>query len=288
MEHKTVTQTPVLQVVNEAQAEIKQARKDGCELIHVEEVKGVQQVNARELHKFLGSRRNFADWIKERIEHCDFVENVDYISFSQICEKPKGGRPKVEYILTIAAAKELSMMEGTERGKQARRYFLACEEKLRKLMSMPSYKIDDPIARARRWANEQEEKLRQLDGMQTQLMEQGQQIVALQEEKKENKGKLDFVNQVLTSETCYTSTQMAKELDVKSGRTLHKMLRDAGVMFWESGTWMLVAKYTGHDYTKMRTHSYFTEGGKPVTHSYTVWTEKGRMFLHTLRNIGKI
>ena len=65
-----------------------------------------QTVNARELHKFLDSKRQFVDWIKNRIEKYGFVENQDYITFSQNNEK---GRPSQDYHITLDMAKELAM-----------------------------------------------------------------------------------------------------------------------------------------------------------------------------------
>lgn len=79
----------------------------------------VQTVNARELHAFLGSKRQFADWISYRIQKYGFIENQDFASFSQICEKPLGGRTGKEFILTLDMAKELCMVETAQ--KAARR-----------------------------------------------------------------------------------------------------------------------------------------------------------------------
>ena len=83
---KTETQDASLQIVNELEAEIQLARKDGMKLVPVEEKQGVQCVNARDLHKYLGSRRDFSNWIKERIEQCDLVLNVDYSVFNKFVE----------------------------------------------------------------------------------------------------------------------------------------------------------------------------------------------------------
>ena len=71
--------------------------------------------------------------MKDQIERCDLVENQDYEVFAEKGENPKGGRPSKEYALSINAAKEISMMSQTEKGKQARRYFIACEEKLKEV-----------------------------------------------------------------------------------------------------------------------------------------------------------
>jgi len=80
--------------------------------------------NARELHGFLEVGRDFSTWIKDRITEYSFIEGQD---FSPILGKSTGGRPTTEYYLSLDMAKELSMVERNEKGKQARRYFIECE-----------------------------------------------------------------------------------------------------------------------------------------------------------------
>jgi len=106
---------------------------DTKELIPIENKNGKQAVNARLLHDFLGSNRDFSNWIKDRIVKCDLVENEDFEVFTKFGENPNGGRPSKEYALSIDAAKEISMMEGNEKGKIARRYFIECEKKLKQM-----------------------------------------------------------------------------------------------------------------------------------------------------------
>lgn len=102
-------------------------------LLPINENNGQRAVNARDLHSFLESKQDFSTWMKNRIEQYGFVENQDYQVFHKIMENPKGGRPLDEYALSIDMAKELSMVERSERGKQARRYFIACEDKLKEV-----------------------------------------------------------------------------------------------------------------------------------------------------------
>lgn len=84
-----------------------------------------QTVNARELHEFLEVGKDFSTWLKDRIEKYDFIENVDYVRFSPESGKtPYGGRPSVEYHISLSMAKELCMVERNEKGKQARQYFI--------------------------------------------------------------------------------------------------------------------------------------------------------------------
>ena len=99
------------------------------ELIKITEHDGKKAVSARELHAFLESRYQFADWIKERIDKYGFVENVDYVLLqNSLKQTGSGGHNKIEYALTVNMAKELSMVENNDKGKQARQYFIAREE----------------------------------------------------------------------------------------------------------------------------------------------------------------
>lgn len=101
------------------------------ELIKISEQNGKQAVSARELHLFLESKQEFANWIKGRIEKYGFIQNQDFEVFDNFIKNPLGGRPLTEYALTIDCAKEISMVEGNEKGKQARRYFIDCEKRLK-------------------------------------------------------------------------------------------------------------------------------------------------------------
>ncbi len=94
--------------------------------------------DARTLHIELQSKKQFSDWIKNRLQ--DFVETVDFISFTPKSEKPLGGRPSTEYLLTIDTAKHLSMMEQTDIGKKVRNAFIQAEKELRKLQQQPQIK----------------------------------------------------------------------------------------------------------------------------------------------------
>jgi len=73
--------------------------------------------DARSLHGWLGTRWGFAHWIEGRITECGFEEGVD---FRRISAKT-GGRPRKDVLVTLDMAKELAMVERTERGRQTRR-----------------------------------------------------------------------------------------------------------------------------------------------------------------------
>lgn len=64
------------------------------------------------------------------------------IHFHKSGENPTGGRSRIEYALSLDMAKEISMLEGNEKGKQARRYFIECEKRLRQVTSQPLSPLD--------------------------------------------------------------------------------------------------------------------------------------------------
>jgi len=144
------------------------------ELVKIREQDGKQSVSARELHGFLESKQQFSDWIKNRIEKYEFVENQDFILISEnyeIKEGRGGDRRSIDYALTLDTAKELSMVEGNEKGKQARRYFIACEKRLKEI---GRFQIPTTLSGALRLAAEQADKI---DEQQKQLEEQQPKVL---------------------------------------------------------------------------------------------------------------
>lgn len=90
-----------------------------------------QLVNATDLHGLVGSKQKFSDWIKNRIEQYDFIEGEDFVVNLGKTPGLFGGRPKTEYHVSLDMAKELCLVENTEQGKKARRYFIEVEKMAR-------------------------------------------------------------------------------------------------------------------------------------------------------------
>ncbi|EAI4579394.1 phage antirepressor Ant [Campylobacter coli] len=97
----------------------------------------INSANAREIFQFLNSEQEYANWIKNRISHYDFIENQDYI-IELVYTK---GRPRKEYYVTLDMAKELCMVENNEKGRQARRYFIECEKRLKNIEAEQMQKL---------------------------------------------------------------------------------------------------------------------------------------------------
>ena len=216
---------------------------------------GKQLVSARELHEGLEVKSRFNDWIKNRINKYGFEENEDYTTLTK--NLVNGGK-ETDYIITLDMAKELCMVENNELGRQYRKYFIECEKKLKQL-DVPSYMIDDKIARAERWIIE--EKQRQ----------------ALCEKVKKLQLKADYTDNVLASDGLLSISQIAKEFGM-TGRKLNELLNKLGVQYKQGKIWVLYAKYADKGYTKYVTH--LVSGTGSVT--YTKWNQKGRKFIYEI------
>lgn len=94
--------------------------------------KGQQLVSARELYEFLEATERFSSWF-ERYCKYGFEENIDYIGckvFNTLARQELQ-----DYAMTIEMAKEFSMLQRTEKGKEARKYFIECEKKAKGIIN---------------------------------------------------------------------------------------------------------------------------------------------------------
>jgi phage antirepressor YoqD-like protein len=93
--------------------------------------------------------------------------------------------------------------------------------------------------------------------------------------------KIEYYNEVLTSTSTYTTTLIAKELGM-SAMCLNRKLNDLKVQYKQNDTWVLYSKYHNLGYTKTTTATYTDSQGITKTSLLTVWTEKGRVFIHEM------
>lgn len=84
-------------------------------------------VSGRELYEALEVKTAYKDWFPRMCEY-GFSEGKDYCSFLSDRSDGKAGKPRTDHQLTIPMAKELCMLQRTDKGKQMRQYFIAVEE----------------------------------------------------------------------------------------------------------------------------------------------------------------
>ena len=93
--------------------------------------------------------------------------------------------------------------------------------------------------------------------------------------------KIKCYNEYISSEGTYTTTQIAKEYGW-GAETLNKKLKEMGIQYKQNGQWLLTAKYDNKGYTKSIPRTYTRLDGTIGTQMQTVWTSKGREFIHSL------
>ena len=230
------------------------------DLIKITTKDGKQLVSARELHDFLGIGVHFSTWMKRMCEY-GFEEDIDFSILKS--SNPNGGIAKIDdYVITIDMAKEISMIQRTEKGKQARLYFIECEKKLKEVDVKANLLLSiynggqEGIAAAK--------KLTELE---------------VEEATKPLLPKAEFYDKVLnpTDEEngftkLLTATEIAKDLGM-TARQLNNILHEKRIIYKQGKTWVLYSKY---DYLMSEKYCDYSinEFGNTLK-----WTEKGRKFI---------
>lgn len=150
------------------------------------------------------------------------------------------------------------------------------------LATKPDDTPDEIMARALLVAQETMKKRDERISLLEHQNAQKDETIALQSaELKEAAPKVEYYDEALSANGTYTTMQIAKEFGI-GAVTLNQKLRNMGVQYKQNGQWLLYAKYTGKGYTKSITRTYTRSDGSAGSQLQTVWTEKGREFIHSL------
>lgn len=231
------------------------------ELIKVEINENHEPVmSARDLHEFLEIETQYTKWFLRMAEY-GFEDNQDYIAISQKRLTAQGNKTEyTDHIIKIDMAKEIAMIQRSEKGKIARQYFLQIEKE----WNSP----EKVMARALRIADES------IKSLQLQNTQQKQIIGEL-------KPKADYTDKILNNKGLVTITQIAKDYGM-SGTSLNNILHDLGIQYKQSDQWLLYSKYHDKGYTHSKTIDITRSDGSPDVKMQTKWTQKGRLFLYEL------
>jgi len=215
-------------------------------------------VSGRELHEFLEIGTQYTKWF-DRMKEYDFIENVDYVAISQKRLTVQGNETIYNnHNIKIEMAKEISMLQRNEKGKQARRYFLELEMK----WNSPEM----VMKRAMDYLN------KRIDNMKTENLVLTQQVHEL-------KPKADYVDHILKSKSLMAITQISKDYGM-SGQKLNKLLHDLKIQYKQGNQWLLYSKHHDKGYTHSETINFIRKDGTPDVTLNTKWTVKGRLFLY--------
>ena len=118
------------------------------------------------------------------------------------------------------------------------------------------------------------------------VIEQKDEMIGLQDaELKKQAPKVNYYDHTMQSVTTMTTTQVAKAMGMET-HVLTKNLKDAEVIYRQSGMWMLRAPYSGMGLHSVRVHTHTKDDGSVATNQYTVWTEKGKRFIVAMKENG--
>lgn len=210
---------------------------------------GIETVNARDLYEFLGVKSRFNDWINNRINKYEFVENIDYVIVTK-----KLVTEANDYFISLDMSKELSMVENNEKGKQARRYFIEIEKKS-KALSVPQN-----FSQALRLA--------------ANLQEQNERLLEIQQIQEP---KVKVYDTIIDSKDLLSMDKVAKIIDAGMGRNnLFKKLREEHILMKDNTPYQ---EYVNRGYFKIKEGNFTTNTGNIKITKTTYTTQVGLVYL---------
>ena len=219
-------------------------------------------VSGRELHKALGVKTSYTAWVKRMCEY-GFTEDVDFVTcFPNLeSENQHGGQNKIDHQLTIPMAKELCMLQRTDKGKQMRQYFIAVEEQ----WNTPEI----IMSRALRMASKNIVRLEEKNA-------------ALESKIAEDAPKVEFANAVAESSSLIdigTLAKLARDENIPIGRNRlfdwlrqHKYIMDKEHKYEPYQTWLDRGIFVTKEYSYRTAYGYETQ-------TKILVTGKGQIYL---------
>lgn len=218
-------------------------------------------ISGRDLHEFLEVGTRYDTWF-ERMKEYGFESGKDYIEVTEEVDAQKRARTyeQINHALKLDMAKEISMIQRNEKGKEARQYFIAVENE---------YNSPEKImARALRIADETINRL-------SLVTKKQEQVIG------ELKPKADYVDTILKNKGLVTITQISKDYGM-TGTAMNNKLHELGIQYKQSDQWLLYRAYQDKGYTFSETIDIVRSDGRPDVKMNTKWTQKGRLFLYEL------
>ena len=219
---------------------------------------GSQVVSARELHKFLEITTPITMWMPRMIDY-GFEEGVDFeaVNIFVNASNNTGGTNKKDWALTLDTAKEISMIQRSEKGKLARQYFIECEKKLREVVSNQQLYVPKTLPEALRAYADEVEK--------NQLLE---------EKIKQDEPKVEYFDNLIERDLLTNFRDTAKELGLKQQEFIQTLLDKSYIYRDKAGNLKPYSQYSDLFTLKEFVNSHNGKAGLQ-----TLITPKGRAVL---------
>lgn len=230
-----------------------------------------QRISSREVAEMM-EMRNHSDMLR-KIDGINEIllnanlRSVDY--WHESTYKDSTGRTLREYQVTKKGCELIAHKTEGEKGVIFTVKYMERFEQMEQYIK-DSYMISDPVERAKRWIEEQEEK-KQLE---IAIAVKDQQINELQP-------KATYYDLVLQSNSAIPISVIAKDYGM-GAPTMNNKLHELGVQYKQGDIWLLYVKYQDKGYTQTKTHTHQKKDGTPEAKPHTYWTQKGRLFIYDL------
>ena len=232
------------------------------ELIEVKNEKGELLVSARDLHKALilddNREERFSQWFKRYLKY-GFEENIDYFTgvkkFTVVNNGAK--RELDDYALKIDMAKEICMLQKSDKGRQYRKYFLECERKLKEIVD-PKAQLLLEIYNGGQGGVLAAKQLTEIE-----VREATKPLLAKIEEDKPLVEFAETISKTSDSIDIGTFSKLVKDQNIKIGRNkLFEWLRDNGYLMKSNIPYQ---KYIDNNYFEIVEYTYKTPYGEKLT-----------------------
>lgn len=230
-------------------------------------------VNATEMAKPFG--KSTKDWLrlKSTKDLIDTLSAVRQISLTGLVFVNQGGGSQGTWMHEDVAMEFARWLSP--------KFAIWCNDRIKELLTKGTTSIAHlsrkDLALMVVQAEEEKERLMLTNERQQATIEQQNAVI------KEQAPKVSYYDETLQSVNTLTTTQIAKELGLDAPK-LNQKLKQAGVIFRQSGMWMLRQPYSSWNMTATRTQTYTRSDGSKGTSIYTVWNERGRRFIHALHD----
>lgn len=217
-----------------------------------------QTVSARELHEKLNIGTKFATWF-ERMKEYGFTEGNEFCPILGKTSE-QGGRPTVDYDISVDMAKQICMIQRSPEGKQIREYFINLE----KAWNTP----EQIFARALKMADKV-------------IADKDKQIETMKSVIKEIEPKANYVDTILKNKSTVLISQIANDYGM-SAIAFNKLLKELHIQHKVGNQWILYAEHQGNGYVHSGTFEFERKDGSKDVNMNTEWTQKGRLFLYEM------
>jgi len=220
------------------------------QLIKITEQDGNQVVSARELHSALNVSERFQSWFNRQLQY-GFEEDRDYVGCKTF--NTLANQHLQDYALTTDTAKEISMLQRSEEGRNIRKYLIECEKALRESSAPKQITLKESL-------------ILNLD-----LLNKNELLLA---ENTKLRPRSEFVDLVFKSDDLITMGQVAKILNLPVGRNnLFKTLREKGVLFKTTNEPR--QEFIDRGYFKIKEKKWRNGAGNEKISMQTLVTQKG-------------